>query len=142
MEIDPLVRLKDYLKSPSSPTWSSQGLKDLFNSLNGTMLDKQQIILPIIDEKLSSVGSIMTEYQFNFIRDVTLHAHYPTRVNFTKENLKWLLDRFDTNPTQHRAILIYILLEEKYLSLPEKQKIIEVLKGSFAAAFIHFDKAT
>lgn len=140
MKIDPILKLKDYIKSPSSPTWSSQGLIDMFNNLNGTMLDKQQIVLPIIDEKFSSVESIMTEYQFNFIRDITLHAKYSkSKVEFTTEDLKWLLDKFADKPTQQRAIMIYILLDEKYLSEQEKNKIIHVLKGTFAESFIQFE---
>lgn len=139
MKIDPITRLKDYIKSPSSPTWSSQGLIDMFNNLDGTMLDKQQIVLPIIDEKFSSV-EIMTEYQFNFIRDVTLHAKYTkSRVEFTKEDLKWLLDKFDDHPTQQRAIMIYILLDEQYLSAQEQNKITNLLKGTFAESYIHFE---
>lgn len=143
MKIDPILRLKDYIKSPLSPTWSSQGLIDLFDGLNGSMLDKQQIVLPIIDEKFSSVDTIMTKYQFHFIRDVTFHAKYTkSKVDFTLEDLKWLLDKFDSHPTQQRATMIFILLDEEFLSKERRNKIYETLKGSVAESFIQFDKST
>ncbi len=135
MKIDPILRLKNYLRDPVSPAWSSQGLIDMFKDLEGNMREKQQIILPIIDAKLSEVNNEMTDYQFHFLRDITLHAVYSaTRVEFSPKDLKWLLDRFDEKPTQQRATLITMLLKLNFkeLSKQRKQKIKNLLQGTLA----------
>lgn len=140
MKIDPISRLEDYLKDPASPSWSSQGLIDLFDDLEGTMYDKQQIVLPIVDAAFSSEKTEMTYYQFNFLRDLTLHAMYPkTRVNFTPQDLKWLLDYYAQHPTQQRATMITLLLPAKDLPRQTQQQVADQLRGTFAESFIQIE---
>ncbi|MEM7370768.1 MAG: hypothetical protein AAF587_19295 [Bacteroidota bacterium] len=143
MNIDPISRLNHYLEDPVSPTWSSQGLIDLFADLEGDMKQKQQIVLRLIDEKFSQNDSHITKAQFHFLRDVTLHTYYSkTRVRFSPEEMKWLLQRFATKATQQRAILIYILLDSEDLSEQLKQKIKTLLAGTFVESFIQMDENT
>ncbi len=135
MKIDPILRLKDYLSDPMNPTWSSQGLIDMFNELNGDMREKQLKILPIIDNKFSQYDGLMTNAQYHFIRAVTLHAVYQkTRVVFTVKDIKWLLEKFDQKQTPQRAALITMLLKMNFDELSEerKQKIKHILVGTLA----------
>lgn len=49
-----------------------------------------------------------------------------------------MLSVINHKPTQQRAIMIFILLDEKYFSEQEKHKLIFVLNGSVAESFIVF----
>lgn len=135
MKLDPIVRLKNYLDNPLSPAWSSQGLIDMFKDLDGSMKEKQQIILPIIDKSFARIDCEMTSTQYHFMRAVTLFAVYSeTRVEFSELDLKWLLDKFDDKPTPQRAALITMLLnlKSKAFSKDRKQKIKKRLLGTLA----------
>lgn len=135
MKLDPIIRLKDCLSDPMNPTWSSQGLIDMFNDLDGNMKEKQQTILPIIDNEFSIQNGEMTNVQYHFLRDITLHTVYPkTRVEFSVKDIKWLLDKFDQKQTQQKATLIIMLLKLNFEELSEqrKQKIKKMLVGTLA----------
>lgn len=135
MKIDPILRLKEYLLDPINPTWSSQGLIDMFNDLHGDMREKQQTILPIIDDKYALHDSEMTSAQYHFLREVTLHAVYQkSRVEFAAKDIEWLLKKFEQKPSQQRATLIVMLLKENFNKLSEerKQKIKNILRGTLS----------
>lgn len=133
MKTDPILRLKNYLSDPKSPTWSSQGVIDMFKDLDGDMKEKQLTILPIIDDKFADNDCEMTNAQYYFLRVITVHAFYPkTRVKFSVKALEWLLDKFDQKQTQQRAILITLLLNFKELSEQRKLKIKNTLSGTLA----------
>ncbi|MEL6562555.1 MAG: hypothetical protein AAFQ94_30575, partial [Bacteroidota bacterium] len=115
--------------------WSSQGLVDMFDDLDGSMKEKQLLILPMIDEKLSKQDSKLNRFQYHFLRDVTLHAVYPkTRVEFSIDDIQWLLDKFDRQATQQRAALIIMLLKLNFKELDKqkRQKIKDLLVGTLA----------
>jgi len=96
--MDSIEVLEGCLIDPLSPAWSSKGVKDMFENLDGRMIDKQMRILPIVDQVFHEVESQMTSVQYHFLRELTLHAVYPdTSVDFLKEDIQWLLDRFDQN---------------------------------------------
>ena len=110
MKINPILRLKSYLENSCTPTWSSHGIRQIFKDLNGTMIEKQQIVFPLIDEAFSSNTSIINEYQLNFIKDIMIHSGIAvSRIRFKREDLKWLFERFKNKPTQQRAFMLYIL---------------------------------
>lgn len=134
-KIDPIIRLNDLLVDPVNPTWSSQALIDMFNDLKGGMREKQQVILPIIDGKFAQHDCEMTDAQYHFLRDVTLHAAYQkSRVEFSEKDIKWLLEKFDYKQTQQRATLITMLLKQNFneLSIERKQKVKNLLVGTLA----------
>ncbi|WP_459211597.1 hypothetical protein [Aquimarina rhabdastrellae] len=136
-----ISRLNTYIEDAACPTWSSQGLIDLFNELDGDMKEKQQKVLPIIDEKFSNEKIEMTNHQFNFLRAITLFTyHQKTRVKFSSSDLNWLLNRFDKQPTQQRASLIAMLLDINKLSEQRKQSIKDLLAGTIGESFTQVDE--
>jgi hypothetical protein len=124
------------MKDSVAPTWSSGHLDRIFDDLKGDMKSKQQIVLPIIDEILSSGDNELTEYQFNFLRDITVRTFYrESRVVFSKEDLKWLLEKFENRPTPQRATIIILLLEMKILPKEMCERIKRLLEGPKGESF-------
>lgn len=133
--MNPIMRLENYLSDPLSPKWSSQGLIDMFDELDGNMKEKQLLILPIIDSKFIQKDCKMTSFQYHFLKDITLHTVYQkTRVEFTVKDIKWLLEKFDQKQTQQRAALITMLLKLNFEELykQRKKKIKKLLTGTLA----------
>lgn len=88
MILDPLDRLKNCMEDILAPTWSSYYLDRIFDDLKGNMKSKQQKVLPLIDEILSSENHALTDIQFNFLRAITVRTFYNhSRAIFSKEDL-------------------------------------------------------
>ena len=131
----PFEHLNSYLQNPLSPTWSSQGIKDLLEELDGSMKEKQLLILPLIDERFSESIHKMTDPQYHFLKEITLHTKYSkTQTKFSVEDLKWLIDKFKERPTQQRAVLILMLLGHELIEINPSlfQEIKQVLAGTIA----------
>jgi len=123
--------LENCMQDILNPTWSSQLIVDLFNRLDGDMRDKMQVILPIIDDRLSSIEHSLTDTQFYFIKEIGLQYFVAKqRIEFDNISLSWLLKRFLSHPTPQRAIMLAILLKPSFLVDEVKIQIKQLLKGS------------
>lgn len=137
MRVDILAKLKSFFVDPEDPRWSSQMIIDIFDALPGNEKSKQQAILPIVDEVLSSKGSALNDVQFELLKDITIRTRFTnSRVIFTRSDLDWLLQRFTQNPTQQRATLIVMLLESKKIPTPTLSEIKTLLANTRAVPYL------
>jgi hypothetical protein len=130
--------LDHYLQDLNEPSWSSKGLEDLFSSIEGSKRQKIVLVLKYIDYKFSPFEENLTEFQFNFLRQVTLFNYYDQdqeRIIF--QDLDWLIKEFQNTPTPIRATMIVMLVLLKELETKEINSITRLLKDSPAKDWIN-----
>ncbi|MDB5336323.1 MAG: hypothetical protein JWN70_1942 [Planctomycetaceae bacterium] len=129
--------LQSFLANPREPTWSSFAMDRLFSHLEGDTPNTLNLVLRLIDDRFSSESQPLTDSQANFIRDVTVRNYFKGVLPITANELCWLFNRFDVNPTPQRALMIVLLISRDELTVELANTIKAVLSGTRGELWVY-----